>query len=612
MAAAGYTTDLADITLSDSGTFTEFTSWTAGTLSSVPETDYYIQGVGCVSSTVKTTQNSIAFNFGSGITVPTDGAVLFWQTMFAPQSLGTWAQGGQRCVIGTSTGAYKMWTSGGSDYQPNPYGGWKNVAIDPTVTADTTVGTVTTLQYFGVACYLPSTAPGKGAPFGLDAIRYGRAEFRVNGGDLANGYATFQAMAAKNDANDATNGYNRWGLLSYQAGSYVWKGLMTLGYTSAVDFRDSNRAIIIDDTPRVGANFNKIEVRQATSRVDWTNITFNSIGTTSRGRFEAIDNADINLEGCLFKNMDTFIFQSGSTALSCIFQSCNLVTGAGGVFLGSSILTPTVVADASAFSWNAATDTDGCLDGMIFSKGTNAHHAINFGTSSPTSMTLRGVSFTGFNASNSQNDSTLYISRTTGTVTINLIGCSGTITYKSAGAIVALAVDPVTFSVHVTDIDTGLAVQGARVLVEPADNSNFPYQESISMTGTGTTVTVTHTDHGLATNDYVVTLGATNDDSYNGVHQITVTNTNTYTFTSDETITATPATGTLTATYVLISGETDVNGNISISRSFLSNQDVVGWVRKGSSSPYYKQQPITGTISSTSGLAVTAQLIRDE
>jgi hypothetical protein len=176
MAAASYTTDLQVITTCDSGSFVELTGWTEGTLQSVPETDYYIQGNGCVSSTVKDGNNSIGFDYGSGITIPTDGAVLFWQTLFAPNSLATYASGGQRCFIGSAQGAFRHYFSGGNDYTPNPYGGWKNIAVDPVnATPDATSGTPSsTYQYFGVGAFLPTTYPGKGAPFGMDAVRYGQ------------------------------------------------------------------------------------------------------------------------------------------------------------------------------------------------------------------------------------------------------------------------------------------------------------------------------------------------------------------------------------------------------------------------------------------------------
>jgi hypothetical protein len=53
-------------------------------------------------------------------------------------------------------------------------------------------------------------------------------------------------------------------------------------------------------------------------------------------------------------------------------------------------------------------------------------------------VTLADIEFTGFNASNNQDDSVLHIKRTTGTVTINLSGVTGTVSYRSDGATVEL------------------------------------------------------------------------------------------------------------------------------------------------------------------------------
>jgi hypothetical protein len=689
MAVPTYTTDLITLDSGEGTTPVELTGWAAGAPSAATETDYYIQGSGCKSSSVKTTQNSMALTVTS-FSVPSGGAVLFWQVLFAPNSLGTFAQGGQRCVLGNSTTNFNMWYSGGSDTPPNNYyGGWKNIAIDPTVATDATGGTGATSPFtvIGLACYLPTTYPSKGVPFGMDAIRYGRGELSTTGGSSGSGYATFTAASTQND-----NQTNRWGLLIGEGGgSYTWKGMFRFGKSNVtttnraratnvatittntahglnvgdtivvsglggssyngtwvvtvvgstttfsyanpgttegttadtggtvgapVEFVDSNKVVFVDDTPRVASGFNKIDIRNSASVVYWTNVIFAALGTTSRGSFEMIDNADVQFNGCLFKDMNTFIFSSAAQVLNCNFVNCNLITGGGGVFTGTNILTPTVAADASGFDWNNSGDPDGNLDDMVFSKGTNAHHAINFGTSAPTTMTLRGISFSGFNANDAQNDSTLYFSDkgTNTTWTINLVGCSGNISYKKAraGDTINLVIDPVTLLVTVTDIETGDPILGARVLLEVGDSANYPYQDPISMTGTGTTVTVVHSGHGMATNDYVVTLGATNDDDYNGVHQITVSGVDSYTFISDETITSSPATGTLTATFAPISGETDINGEISDSRSYGSPQPIVGWVRKGSSQPYYKQQPISDTISNTAGLSLNVQLIGDE
>lgn len=62
----------------------------------------------------------------------------------------------------------------------------------------------------------------------------------------------------------------------------------------------------------------------------------------------------------------------------------------------------------------------------------------------------------------------------------------------------------------------------------------------------------------------------------------------------------------------IIKGLTDTNGEIEDIRSLASNQPVVGWVRKSSATPYYKQYDLQGTIDNANGLTIIAQLIDDE
>jgi hypothetical protein len=56
---------------------------------------------------------------------------------------------------------------------------------------------------------------------------------------------------------------------------------------------------------------------------------------------------------------------------------------------------------------------------------------------------------------------------------------------------------------------------------------------------------------------------------------------------------------------------TDVNGQVTTTYNYSSDQAVTGWVRKSSSSPYYQQGTISGTITSN-GLSVTVVLVADE
>lgn len=585
MAAPVYATDLATLDLAEANTnWAEPTAagWTLGAAPGTADPENAIQGTNGVPKAFNATGvGGMLANFGSAPTIPTDGVFMGWCFFASPANIDTEANGGLRLVAGSALNNFKAWKLLGSDSYL--YGGWVNLAADPTVAADYTETGSGSNQYFGWVVKTLSNIT-KGSPFVTDAFRYGRAEARISEGSTADGYATFAGFATTND-----NSSNRWGLIQNIPGGYLWKGLITLGYSTAVDFRDSNRSIVIDNTKKVGAAFNKIQIRQSTSRVDWTNILITSLSTVSRGRFEVVDNADVNFLACQFTNMDTFILLGATDILNSIFKNCNTITAPGSKLNGTSVLTPIVAADASAVIWNVNTETDGSLDDMIFSKGTNAHHAIEFGSSIPSEITLRGCDFTGFSASQNNNASIFHFKDTGGTITLNLINCSSDVSfatsYRSDGATIVINIDPVTFSVTVKDLDTSAAIENARVIVPVTSGVNFPYLASVSIVSTGTTATVTHTNHGLATNDSILISGV-NEDEYNGVFVITVTGVSTYTYVmaGDP---ADTATGTPVATMVLINGVTNASGIITDARTYSSDQPVSGWARRHTYGPSY-------------------------
>jgi len=328
MAVPTYTTDLAAIDPNLSETTTGWTN--IGTGAPANEGDYFIQGSFCVSKGAwSAATRGLNFNYTSSLSISSPSAVLMWVYYACPNALAAESAGGIQVIIGSSTTTnFKRWYVRGSDTYT--YGGWYCYAVDPTVTADATTGSPTTaLQYFGAQANVTGSV-AKGNPFGVDALRYGR-EFRIYDGSTADGYATFSGAAATNDSTS-----NRWGLCQSIDGGYLVQGLMVFGYSAAVDFRDSNTSILIAVTKKVVSSFNAFEVRNASSRVDWTNISFLALGTTSRGNFITTDNADINITSCTFTAMGTFTFQSGATILSSTFRRCNLVTQGGAVFTGST------------------------------------------------------------------------------------------------------------------------------------------------------------------------------------------------------------------------------------------------------------------------------------
>lgn len=451
---ATYGTDLVVLATgsdAESGTWTEFTGWTSGGTPG-SETENFIQNTQSFSQSLgnAVTGKSICFDAASDISasIPSGDVVLMWAFFGAGTNLYTYASGGHRFGIGASVTNFDMWSISGDDRQPNPYGGWFNVAVDPTVTADYTGGSGSggAWRYFG--SLIGDTTLGlrvkiaKGNPHAVDAMRMGRGEIYCTGTG-----ATFTLMAADNDAIA-----NRWGLLrDTGGGTFLWKGLMSLGQSgTSATFSDSNKTIVIDDTAKVTATFNKIEIRHASSSITWTNITITARGTVSPGQFEMIENAaTVALTGCSFNNMDTFIFLSNAVVTACNFIGCGIITTGNNDMATSIISGFEGTVDTSALIWNDAADPNGKLDDMIFTKGTAATHAIEFGLSSPTTITINNIVFNSYGA-DATTSAAIYFARTTGTVTVNY---SGTVpTFKTAGATIDL-VATVDVDVHVEDAD---------------------------------------------------------------------------------------------------------------------------------------------------------------
>lgn len=602
MAAPVYATDLATILLE----FPSTTGWSAlggGAAGlNAPETDYFIQNANCISKNAwASALKGMIYSTGGTISVPTDGAVILFLAHATMNSVATQANGGLRVILGSGTSDYDHWYVGGSDTEV--FGLWNPYPVNDTVTPDTTTGTPGTYTYVGALANLPSGGPTKGSPFAIDAIRVGRCRMDVTDGDAGNGYATFAGLEAT-----ANSLANRWGLFELIKGTYLMQGFLRLGITggNAVDFRDSNRVIYFRDATRVTSAFNRVEVQNASSNVEWTNILMRALGATSRGTF-VVTAGTLTMDACTFIDMGTFDFLSSTTGNGCTWRRCLAITAPGSDLQNSRFETSDVAADASAVVWDVNTDVDGLLDGCFWSKGANAHHAIELGTTSPLSVTFRNCDFSGFNASDGQNDSTFYVARGSGTVTINVVGCTGNFTYKSAGATVVIVTDPVTLTITAVDSATGSPIEAAIALV--LAGTDFAGGTAVSIARSGSTATVTHTAHGFSTGNSVRIRGA-NETEYNGLFVITVTGNDTYTYTVSGTP-ATPATGSPVSALVIIDALTDASGVVTDTRSWSADQAFIGRVKRGSTTPVYKPQPVSGTIDSASGAAVTAPLVSD-
>lgn len=433
MAVPAYATDLTDILLEmpSSTGWTLISSGGGGASSfSVPETDDYIQGANCISRNPWSTSiRGMLYNTTQ--TFAADSALYIWWKADIAAALDTIANGGIQILIGSSTADYRGWYVAGSDtYQ---LGGWRCAVIDPTTTPSVTVGAPTaTRSFFGVRWNVPSTGPSKGFPFKIDAFRRGFGS-SVTAGEVAD-----PATWAKVAAHDA-NGTRRWGVASPTATGADVQGTVTWGGSALVYSRDANRTIVFTNTfAFTSANFTQVVIGHASTDLEWDNISFTALGTTNRGRIVINNNAKAWLTNCTFTDINTTADGGTNTKFNgSTWRRCNAVTAAGGSFLDCNFLVPTVAVNTSALVWNLATDLGGLVNGSTFTKGTNAHHAIELGLTSPTTISLTDVFFTGFNVANGQNDSAIHVKRTTGTVTINISGGSSP-SYRTDGATVVL------------------------------------------------------------------------------------------------------------------------------------------------------------------------------
>ncbi len=427
MTVAAYSTNLSNIIVE----FPNTTGWTAigtgGAGLNAPETDYFIQGNNCISknafaSSVKgMIYDSSSDQGGSG----TDGAYIAWLTHAAPNSLDTKAGGGLRFLIGSSSSAYREFYVGGSDTMT--FQGWEFIAVNEASTADNTTGSPTTgvEQTFGALWDLPSGGPTKGAPNGIDAIRFGRCDIVIEHGTGADPAATLSGVLT-----NLETASNRYGLLAQRkpGGAFENSGLIVFGTaTNAVRFDDSNKIVFLRAHDHVTANFNTWEVRNASSAVTFTNLVVKSLGGASRGRWVSTDNATLTWSGCSFIDLGTFGFLAAATVDACTFLRCDAITLTGAAALTNCVIEDTnVAADSAALVWNVASSPASKLAGTEFVKGSAATHAIEFGTSAPQTMTLTDITFTGYNASNGQNDSTLAFADTGSNVTWNVTISGGT------------------------------------------------------------------------------------------------------------------------------------------------------------------------------------------
>jgi len=513
---------------------------------------------------------------------------------------------------GTNT-AYYYW-----DKFQSYEGGWAQAIIYTGDTADSGTVTKSSVTRIGMRFVTVSKPRNVPANAWFDAWRYGDGYYATGG--TSGDEITLDTIAAV----DLTNAY---GIVTKEVnGSISLRGDLQIGNGSTTTWfkMDNEEAFYVEE--QVNTGLYKFAGNGAGCRIDIADATLKSAGTAAKDAFD-FDASETNL--LTFSMVDTKLtradqvtFKSAQVATGNIFGGCGQITHAAADMDDCAVSGYEGTADTSALIYNVNADPDGEMDGMSFTKGTAATHAIEFGTTSPLTMTIRDIAFSGYTNTVASTSAPLHIKRTSGTVTINAIGCTGITAdgYKTAGATVVIVIDPVTVQVTTLD-ETGAALGSCEVALFAAGTSTLPKINATTkwpdravttFSYSGGTVTVTFAAaHGLSTGDYVWFESDNGYAAYRGVHQVTFSSTTVVTYTTAEADPSTTDPGD--AAFVFLYGTSHATtGVLSMSRTFSAAQQAEGWARKSTSSPYYKQGAVSGDVSATTGLTVSARLSPDE
>lgn len=606
--------------VNDSNTATNWGNWPSGGGGPASEAQLAYEGGLAVNQKVNSTTSldGIDYDPGANALDMTAAANKLWfiKTIVA-DSFDLNTTYGVNIGLGSSNANYYEYNMAGSgsnltvfnDYPVQ--GGYLITALDPNITEwrENTVGTpdLTAVDWFGVQAQFVNGA-AKAENLALDAIDIGTG-LTIYGGDGASADGTFVDFVS--DDQDITT--NRWGVVTGLGDSVVSHGLLIIGSGStATEFTDTESIVTFADGYH-SRGLVGVEVNLDNS----SNVITISSLLIGQGNRNTVDSGDtrpdftvIDTQGSFtfngqMRNFRDVTFTSGNTIIDADIEAQLLVQDESNIS-DTTLRTNSLSGETISSFLQDPTfgDTTGLNNVDFIQVGTG--HAIEIDSTG--SYTLSNITFEDYGVTGSDS-AAIYITPTGGTVTLNIQGGSNP-TYKTEGATVNVVINPVTFLITVRDINTNSPIEGARVKAEVTDGSNFPYLDSVTITSSGTLATVTHTSHGLDTGDFVTIRGA-NETEYLGCYAITATTVNNYEYTMTESTTS-PATGTITSTFSYFNTLTDSNGQVSDTRSIGTDQDVLGKVRKSTSSPLYRSQPISDTVSNINGISVNVLMISDE
>lgn len=548
------------------------------------------------------------YNFSSGGANENDHIFMITQLQ---GSVDTLANGGVGIVVADdlATDSVGTWYVGP---KPGYLGGWVYYVVNPArnfdvVTAGTGSWTTTGnpaqlsgVDGLGVRWKILNTIMGASDNCFLDVMSVGTG-YRITNGDAGSTECAFSDFITFEE-----NSSNRFGALESKSGILFPLCKLFIGASSGstnTEFIDDGFTVVWQDS-FVSSTFYALVCQQGTGTTDVQ---------LSNGTFKASGTTEVYLDFAGIANVDLVNINVERGRLIDLDANCSWI---GGQIVNSGMIE--FFGAASFTSINCIGGTDAVQLRITNSSYLDNVSNISFtsaGTGHAIEITATGtysfdnITFSGYAGSDGSTGNECVYNNSGGAVTINVSGGTTPTIRNGAGASTTVNAGSVSVNITVTTT-SGTPIQSARVLATAGASGPFPYDVTVTITNSGTTATVTHTAHGLATNDKVQISGASHYQN-NGVFSITVTGVNSYTYTMPSAPGSNP-TGTIKATFAIISGLTDVNGQITMSRVFPSDQPLSGKVRKSTSAPYYKTTTFSGSVDSATGFSAILQMILDE
>jgi hypothetical protein len=353
--------------------------------------------------------------------------------------------------LGSSTTAYHEHHFPLASYPQ--VGGWIRVWISVARTPEGSAGTFdkSALTQVGLLASLPSVG-GTSQNLILDAIDSGVAGLVLTGTDGL--FADFLAA-------DEGNSTNKHGVITSANGVLFCLARLTLGSASSLAMDDSGFVLIFPDQSLVSSEFMglSVDLQHASTDIALRDSVIRSAGTVRGDLLVSGASGSFLVDGCAIGNLRTLVLTSACTISGSSIAGCGVVVAGGASLERSSISGSTA---AAAVLWDSNHNTDGRLDGVVFTSS-GAGHALELGPDCPTEISLRNVAFTGYGADGTANAALRNDSGKT--ITINLLNTPEPTVINVGDSNTIFVADPLILT-----IESNVSLIGAEVRIYDMEN----------------------------------------------------------------------------------------------------------------------------------------------